>query len=71
MTWHPDALLLQLFESIQQDLAAALERRQRIADARNETTPAFSEQADTIARLAAVVEAIEGALERRDNQIVH
>lgn len=71
MTWHPDALLLQLFESIQQDLAAALERRQRIADARNETTPALSEQADTIARLAAVVEAIEGALERRDNQIVH
>ena len=72
MRWKPDALLLDLFESIQKELAEALEVLQRRRDGPNNLPAAqMSAQTDKIAKLNGAIEALEGALERRGSRMVH
>jgi hypothetical protein len=72
MAFQPDPLLLELFEAVHQDLATALEARQRLSDDLAE------DQVDTvealtrrIARLRVAAAAIEAAFECRPSSMVH
>ena len=72
MRWQPDALLLDLFESVQKELAEALEVLQRRRDGPNNLPEAqMSAQTDKIAKLNGAIEALESALERRGSRMVH
>jgi hypothetical protein len=72
MGWQPDPLLLDLFESVQKELADALEVLQRRRESPNDQpTAQMSAQTDKVARLSGAIEALEGALERRNSRMVH
>jgi hypothetical protein len=65
-------LLLELFESACQDLAQALERRQRLSnDCGDQEVANAAEQRQRIAHLEIVMNGLEGALDRREGGIVH
>ena len=65
-------LLLELFESVYRDLATALETRQRLSDVcRADELATAAEQLERIAKLEIAMAALEGALDRRENGIVH
>ena len=71
MVWQLDPLLLELFESVHNDLAKALEMRQRLSEDHHDNGLAKAEQAKKIAKLTMAVAALEGALDRRGNGIIH
>ena len=75
MPSHINPLLLELFESVYRDLATALETRQRLSDlsdaGRDQELAAAAEQLERIAKLEVAMAALEGALDRRENGIVH
>jgi hypothetical protein len=65
-------LLLELFESVYQDLARALETRQRLSDVCGDHELANAAgQLERIAKLEVAMAALEGALDRRENGILH
>ena len=68
--WQLDPLLLELFESAHENLAKALEMRQRLSDGDDDLI-AKAEQTEKIAKLEVAMAALEGALDRRENGIVH
>jgi hypothetical protein len=69
---QPDPLLLELFESVHDDLAKALEMRQRLFETSGDAQLAeVAEQTERIAKLQVAMAALEGALERRETGIVH
>lgn len=65
-------LLLDLFESVYRDLAEALERQQRLSNVGDDQELAdAAEQLERIAKLEIAMAALEGALDRRENGILH
>ena len=72
MGWQPDPLLLELFDSVQRELADALEGLQRRRECpSDQPTARLSAQTQKVAKLSGALEALEGALERRNNRMVH
>jgi hypothetical protein len=72
MSWRPDPLLVALFESISQQLAAALEAQQiRNHGLTADSQESCSDAAGKIARLRTAIAELEGALERRDSRVIH
>jgi hypothetical protein len=71
MVW-PDLLLLEMFETVQKDLAAALEVLQRRQESeRDASNPLVLRHMRKIAELQRVMAALESALERRESRIIH
>ena len=72
MAWTPNRLLLEMYEAVQKELAAALERfprRQEIASDGPE--PSLVEHMRKIDALRSAMAALEGALERPESRIIH
>ena len=72
MAWQPDPLLLELFETVEKELANALEVAQRRRDTGTDL-PAelIRDQTNKVASLRVAIAALEGALERRQSRLVH
>jgi hypothetical protein len=70
--WQPDPLLLELFESVQEEFAKALETRQRLSDLPVEQQMSdLTEQTERIAKLRVAMATLEGAIERHETGVVH
>ena len=72
MAWTPNRLLLEMYEAVQKELAAALELlqgRQRIAS--DCPDPLLVDHTRQIAALRSAMAALEGALERPESRIIH
>lgn len=70
---HPDPLLLELFDSVEKELASALEEGQRLSGRAADTENArmVSIQLQKIARLRIALQALEKALDGRHSVVVH
>lgn len=72
MALQLNPLLLELFESVSRDLAQALERRQRLSNVCGDQELAnAAEQRQRIAKLEIAMNGLEGALDLRENGIIH
>lgn len=72
MAWQPDLLLLEMFETVQRDLAAALETLQRRQEIASDCPDALLvEHMQRITALRSVMAALEGALEQPESRIIH
>ena len=73
MKWHPDPLLLELFDSVEKELASALEEAQRLTarTADPENTRLIATQIQKIARLRIALGALEQALDGHNSIVVH
>jgi transposase len=71
--WHPDPLLLELFDSVEKELACALEEGQRLSGraADPEVSRLIAIHLQKIARLRIALEALEKALDARHSAFVH
>lgn len=72
MTWQPDPLLVEVFESVQLELARALEalERHRASDI-HMPAAAVAEAAKKIGNLTNALAALEGALDIAQSRLVH
>jgi hypothetical protein len=67
-----DHFMLDLLESVERELASALEvRHQRRYAGETDESPTIRDQSDRIARLLCAIDALQAALDRRDSPIVH
>jgi hypothetical protein len=72
MAWRLDPFLVSFLDSVEQELAKALEMRHRRAAAHDEDESlAMRNQSDRIATLRSAIDALQAALERRDSPILH
>ena len=72
MAWRLDPFLVSFLDSVEQELAKALELRHRRGAAHDEDESlAMRYQSDRIATLRNAIDALQAALERRDSPILH
>ena len=68
--WQPDPLLVELFESVHDALARALEAIER-SPSRETTGPDSTSRLERVCRLNATLASLKGALERREGRVIH
>lgn len=72
MAREPDPLLLELFESVQKELATALEALDRSRNAGSEVAQALiADETIRVGNLTSALAALEGALEIAQSRMVH
>jgi hypothetical protein len=72
MAWRLDPFLLSVLDSVEQELASALEMRHRQGDARHRDEPrSRGGESDRIVTLHSAIDGLHAALERREPAILH
>jgi hypothetical protein len=72
MAWQLDPFLLSFLDSVEQELAAALETRHRQFDGtRGDESLAMRDSSERIALLRSVVDALQAALDRHESSVFH
>jgi hypothetical protein len=71
MAWTPNRLLVEMYEAVQKELAAALERSPRREIPSDGPEPSLVEHFRKIDALRSAMAALEGALERPESRIIH
>lgn len=72
MAREADPLLLELFESVQKELATALEALERSRNAGSGVSPALiTDETNRVGSLTSALAALEGALDIAQSRMVH
>jgi uncharacterized protein YlxW (UPF0749 family) len=72
VTWRVDPFLLSFLDSVEQDLASALEMRHRGEDARQgDESQSLRRESERIVTLQSAIDALQAALDRRERAILH
>jgi hypothetical protein len=72
MAWRVDPFLLSFLDSVEQELANALEMRHRGGDARHgDESQLLRRESKRIVTLQSAIHALQAALDRRERAILH